>query len=602
MSNKLLAAGLLPWAAFAHAESTTPSIDDTMVVTASGYEQPIKDVIAPISIVTRADIDAIQANSLTEVLQRLPGVQVSSNGSYGQLSRIYVRGSDNVLVLMNGVRIGSATAGFVNLGQLPLTGIERIEFVRGSRAAVYGADASAGVINIITTASPSNYGGEVKAGIGSDGYYQVAGSAANAVGEKSWAKVAANLEAADGYSVKKGEDPDDDGFKNKDVLLEFGHAFNDNLSALVNGYYHSGFVEYDSSYGSDETDNVVYNVSGQLDYRNDKLASTFILATNRDQGESKGAALGSTIVTERDYVNWRSSYAFATGYLLGAGLEYSKDNVGDSHLMSGNGRYDKTSRDNKAVYMTLSRDVDALQLEASLRYDDNEQFGDKTTWQLGAGWWITDALRITANSGTGFKVPTYNQLYWPDSPSSNPNLEPEETQDYEVALEGYYTFADWRLAVFRSDITNRISCQSASSICGNDNVRIEGIELTSQFETGPLSHTVTLELLDPKDLDTNQQLARIAEKNAKWDVSYFADSWQVTASYLYQGERNEYLYGGGTHQMHGYSVFDLAASYDVSEAVTVSGRIANLFDEDYELAKDYITPERSFYATVSYQF
>ncbi|MBE1276987.1 TonB-dependent receptor domain-containing protein [Enterovibrio baiacu] len=603
MSHKYWVAGMLPMAVFAHAETTTPSIDDTMVVTASGYEQPIKDVIAPVSIVTREDIDAIQANSLTEVLRRLPGVQVSSNGGYGQLSRVYVRGSDNVLVLLNGVRIGSATAGFVNLGQLPLTGIERIEFVRGSRAAVYGADASSGVINIITIASPSSYGGEVKAGTGSNGYYQVAGSASNAIGENSWAKVAANLEAAEGYSVLKDADTDDDGFKNKDVLLEFGHKFNDNLTALVNGYYHSGFVEYDTSYvSSDETDNVVYNVSGQLEYRDEKLASSFTLATNRDEGESKGAVIGSTIVTEREYANWRSSYAFLPGYLVGFGLEYSNDSVKDSTLISRGEaqQYEKTSRDNHAAYMTLSRDIDQVQLEGSVRYDDNEQFGDEVTWQLGAGYWLTNEFRVTANSGTGFKVPTYNSLYWPGS--SNPSLMPEETQDYEIAVEGYQTFADWRLSAFRSDITNRISCQD-NSACTNDNVRIEGIELTSQFDTGPLSHVVTLEFLDPKDRDENgRQVARISKQNAKWDMTYYGDAWQTTLSYLYQSDRYDYIYGGGVHEMPAYSLVDLSGSYNITDALIVSGRVANLFDESYELARGYNQPERSFYATVTYEF
>ncbi|GAL07850.1 outer membrane vitamin B12 receptor BtuB [Photobacterium aphoticum] len=169
MKKTLLAVALAPLCL--PVSVAAQSADEVMVVTANRFEQPIKEVIAPVSVVTQEEINAIQAKSLAEVLRRLPGVQVVSGG-YGQNTEVYVRGtsSKHLLVMINGVRIGSATLGSADFSQIPLTGIERIEFIRGSRAALYGSDAIGGVLNIITAYQPGEQQAQITAGIGSDGY------------------------------------------------------------------------------------------------------------------------------------------------------------------------------------------------------------------------------------------------------------------------------------------------------------------------------------------------------------------------------------------------------------------------------------------------
>lgn len=154
MNRTMLAmtvASLLPHASHLYAQET--SIDETMVVTANRFEQSVNSTLAPVVVVTKEDIQSTQAKSIEEVLRRLPGIQVSSNGGYGQLASIYTRGteSDHTLILVNGVRVSSATAGLTAISSLPLNGVERIEYVRGPRTAVYGSDAIGGVINIITS-------------------------------------------------------------------------------------------------------------------------------------------------------------------------------------------------------------------------------------------------------------------------------------------------------------------------------------------------------------------------------------------------------------------------------------------------------------------
>ncbi|UXI01170.1 TonB-dependent receptor domain-containing protein [Photobacterium sp. TY1-4] len=616
MKKTLLAVALAPVCLSSF--SVAAQDEDVMVVTANRFEQSVKNVIAPVSVITKEDIDAIQAKSLAEVLRRLPGVSIAANGGYGQLTTVFVRGSQNVLIMMNGVRLGSATAGGVNLSQLPLTGIESIEYIRGTRAAVYGADATAGVINIITTAQPDDVQGQVAAGMGSDGYYQTKGSVAGRLTEQTWAKVAGNFEQADGFNVADyssgawlEDQKDNDGFKSKDILGEFGIILNDEWRAVVNAFYHDGQTEYDytGSPGNNEADYVFYNVSGQVSYAADRLTSSLLLGVNRDEGENKGNQPGSTIVTDRTQVNWTNSYQLAEHYYAGFGVDLVNEKVSDSELWNNFAgqfeSYDQESRRNDAGYITFWRDADDVQLEASVRYDDNEHYGSYTSWQLGAGWRFVEQMRVTANAGTGFKAPTFNDLYWPSY--GNPGLEAEESENYELALEGTHPLLDWRVAVYDNTVSNQIRNQGKGKQLENQDVRVQGIELAASFATGSIHHDVSLDLMDHENESDKKRLKRVPDEALKWNASYLADSYQLEMSYLYQGDSRDTYFNPVTFtnsevELKNYHLLDLAASYFVTEALTLQGRVANVLDEEYATAYGYNTAERSYYATVSYRF
>lgn len=154
MSKTLLAVALLPAAAFAQ----TPNANDTLVVTANRVEQPASTVLAPIMVIDRAEIESRQVQSLPDLLKTLPGVQITTLGGRGHASSLFIRGtnSNHSLVLMNGRPIAAMVAGTPDLSQIPLGNIERIEYIRGPRAAVYGANAIGGVINLISKTSAKN--------------------------------------------------------------------------------------------------------------------------------------------------------------------------------------------------------------------------------------------------------------------------------------------------------------------------------------------------------------------------------------------------------------------------------------------------------------
>ncbi|MGF1759074.1 TonB-dependent receptor [Photobacterium sagamiensis] len=610
MKKTLLAVALAPLCLQSYAFAAETSPDEVMVVTANRFEQPVKNVIAPISIVTKEEIDAIQAKSLAEVLRRLPGVQVVSAG-YGQSTEVYVRGtsSRHLLVMINGVRIGSATLGSADFSQIPLTGIERIEFIRGSRAALYGSDAIGGVLNIITAYQPGETVAELTVGGGSDGYYQAGGSVAGGIGDSGWGKVALKSEGGDGFSARKEPfEQDDDGFENKNIVAEIGTHVGNNWKLSLQGYYHDGDSDYDSNDFSgniipnSQTENSLYNVAAKAGYSKSDLISELTIAQNQDEARDySDISDGDTIKTDRTVINWQNHYQLNNAVEFGGGVEWYRDSVSSTGT-----NYAEDERDNVALYLTSIYRVNDWQVEGSVRTDDNDSYGTNNTWQLAAAYNITSELQLSANAGTGFKAPTFNDLYWPGA--GNPDLEPEESKNYEVSLTGAHQILDWRATAYQSDIDKLIAWapEDASDPFSNwipmnvNEAEIKGLELTAGFATGLLYHDLSYDYLDTEDKKTNKQLARRSEHSAKWNVSYLAEQWQLDVSALYKGKSYDDV--ANTKELDAYTLVDVAASYFVTDNLAVRGRIANLFDEDYVAKDTYNVQERSYYATMTYQF
>lgn len=583
------------------AQNTTTETDETMVVTANRFEQSAKDVIAPVEVVTKEDIEAMQAKSLDEVLRRLPGIQVGKSGGYGQQTSLFVRGteSDHILILMNGIRIGSATAGNAAINLISLNGVERVEYIRGPRTAVYGADAIGGVINIITSTTEEYT--SVTGGLGSNNYKQLGAVTSRKVNENLYIKAAVSQEKEDGFSVSSNPtDLDDDGFENTNISLEAMYQFSEAFLSRVNFDYSEGSVEYDPAKSYKDYKN--YNIALSNEYKTNKWHSTFVIATNQDNNDNFSYYDNYDKVvfeTKRDTVYLNTFYSMTEKLIFGAGLDWYKDDVSNSTDVA---NFDETTRTNMAGFITGLYQGDKLQVEASLRNDDNQRYGNNSTWQFGAGYEVIETIRLTANTGTAFKAPTFNDLYSPldcsygTCYSGNPNLKPEESENYEVAIEGAYTFAFVRVAAYRNNITNLISGSIKENV---GKATIEGIELSTSFETGPISHQVSFDWMDPKNEDTGEVLARRAKRSGKWNSSYIVNDFLFDLSYLYQDERLNY---SGGDMLDSYSLFDLAGTYFITDSFSVSARIANMFNEEYETAGGYNTQERSYYGTATYKF
>ncbi|MEJ5115502.1 TonB-dependent vitamin B12 receptor BtuB [Erwinia billingiae] len=596
--------------------------DNTLVTTANRFAQPVSSVLAPTTVVTREEIDRWQSKSVADVMRRLPGVDIAQYGGLGQLSSLFIRGTESrhVLVLIDGVRLNQAgISGSSDLSQIPISHVQRIEFVRGARSAVYGSDAIGGVVNIIT--GRSKPGTTLTAGVGSNGYQSYDGSTQQMLGPNTRVTLAGNYTYTKGYDVVANYpdvygDPaqkDRDGFMSKSLYGSVEQQFTDELSGFVRGYGYDNRTAYDSS--------LSYNVPGALvDTRqlysqtwdtglrfNRDIYSTQLIASyshtkdyNYDPRLGRYAEPATLDEVEQYNLQWGNTVAVGYG-TVSAGVDWQKQMSEPNTSTVTEGQEQR----NTGLYATAQQKLGSVTLEGAVRGDDNNTFGWHNTWQTSAAWEFVDGYSVFASYGTAFKAPNLSQLY--SGVYGNRDLDPEKSKQWEGGFEGLTGPVNWRLSGYRNDIDNLIDSDPTTFRYYNiAKATIKGVEATASFDTGPLSHTVSYDYVDPRDGNTNEILVRRAKQQVKYQLDYTIYDFDWSLSYQYLGERYDKdfntSYTPRTVKLGGVSLWDLAVSYPVTSQLTVRGRIANLFDKDYETVYGYQTPGREYYLSGSYTF
>ncbi|WP_226068236.1 TonB-dependent vitamin B12 receptor BtuB [Dickeya zeae] len=598
------------------------SNSDAMVVTANRFPQPISTVLAPTTVVTRDDIDRWQSKSLTDVMRRLPGVDLYQSGGLGQQSGLFIRGasSSHVLILIDGVRLNQAgVSGSSDISQIPISLVQKVEYIRGSRSAVYGSDAIGGVVNIITTREKK--GTTLSSGIGSNGYQSYDASTQQQLGANTLATFAGNYTYTRGFDVVANlpdsfgdpAQPDRDGFMSKTVYGNVEHQFSENVSGFVRGYGFDNRTAYDGTASFNRPEafpdtRQLYSQSwdGGLRYHQDIWSSQLITSYSHSKDYNYDPRFGisdisATLDDIQQYnVQWSNSVQVGKGN-VGAGVDWQKQTTEPGTNFITNG-YELR---NTGIYTTALQALGPVTLEGALRSDDSSQFGQHTTWQSSAAWEFVDGYRLLASYGTGYKAPTIGQLY--GSFSGNANLKPEESKQWEGGIEGLTGPVNWHVSAYRNDVDNLIQSGSAPTFA-NVNVgraRLQGVEATASFDTGFVSHKLSYDYLDPRDLDTNQILTRRARQQFKYDLDWQFNDLDWTVTYHYLGERYDQNFNTTPAErvkLAGVSLWDIAASYPVTSHLTVRARIANLFDKNYETVYGYRTAGREYYLTGSYSF
>ncbi len=591
---------------------------DSLVVTANRFQQPVNTVLAPVTVVTRNDIERWQSHSLIDVMRRLPGVDVAQNGGLGQTSSLFIRGtnSSHVLILVDGVRLNQAgVSGSSDLSQFPVAMVQRVEYIRGPRSAVYGSDAIGGVVNIITT--PDKTGTTLGAGVGSDGYQNYGVSTYQRLGADTRATLLGDYTYAKGFDVAAEgntgglRQPDRDGFMNKTLYGALEHDFSQAWSAFVRGYGYSNRTAYDGYYNSFTPDVLVdtrqlysqtwdAGIRFNQDIFHSQLISSYSHTKDYNYDPHLGREDASATIDEIKQYNlqWINSVDIEHGN-VGGGIDWQKQTTqpGTNYLNDG---YEIR---NTGLYLTALQQFGDFTFEGAARSDDNTQFGQHGTWQGSAGWEFIEGYRFVASYGTAFKAPNLGQLY---GFGGNKNLDPEESKQWEGAFEGLTAGVTWRLSGYRNDIDDMIDYDNNLRKYYNiGKVRIKGVEATASFDTGLLTHNIGYDYVDARNAVTDTPLVRRAKQQVKYqlDTQIYDADWSLTYHYL--GTRYDTDFGTYPSQkvkMGGVSLWDIAVSYPVTSHLTVRGKIANLFDKDYETAYGYQTAGREYNLSGSYTF
>lgn len=597
------------------------SSPDTLVVTANRFQQPVNTVLAPTSVVTREDIDRWQSKTVLDVMRRLPGVDIAQNGGMGQSSSVFVRGTEarHLLVMVDGIPV--ARPGITNnsdIDQIPVSLVQRIEYIRGPRSAVYGSGAIGGVVNIITRGGEER--SQIAAGVGSNGYQEYEGTLRQRFGE-TVVTAAGAYQTTKGFNVQPNSpyagDRDRDGYRSKQFWGGVEHKFNDNLAGFFRGYGYTSNADYDqgrfgTADGGDEHQN--YNQSWDTGVNfNAGIYSSQLIANYqriKDYNYSsingrynKGTTLDDM---EQRFIQWGNNVEVGYGS-VSAGVDWKQEKL-SSHgeTWMGVPAVDAYKRDNTGLYLTAQQQIDSVTLEASGREDNDDQFGWHGTWQTAAGWEFVEGYRTTLSYGTGFLAPSLGQQFGAErfGIASNPDLKPEESKQWDVGLEGLTGQLDWRLSAYRYKIQNLIDYDN-NAYFNVKSATIKGLEWTGSVTTGPVDHRLTLQYVDPRDDETGVTLKRRAKQQVKYDISgqVYDLGWDVTYQYIGQRyDTDSSTSTSRTVKLGGISLWDASVSYPVTSQLTVRGKIANLFDKDYETVYGYQTAGREYTLSGSYTF
>ncbi|MGL4978771.1 MAG: TonB-dependent vitamin B12 receptor [Plesiomonas sp.] len=609
-TNPTLLAGAIAAALFSGttvAENRTTEDGSPIIVitSANRFAQPVSSVLAPVEVVIQQEMSRWQVTSVTEALRRLPGVQISQNGGLGQLSTVFIRGTESkhVLVLIDGIRVAQSASGTgsVDFNQLPLALVERIEYIRGPRSSTYGADAIGGVINIITGRETD--GGNLQASAGSLHYQNYQGSVRRKLGDNTTVSIAGQFVDTSGYDVvgsTKPKQPDRDGFRNRFGWGSVEHNFSDSTSGFIRVHGSGGMREYDGSTNENHTYTRQYD-SG-LRFNQNNYSSQLIASYQDIDSDTFKLDRSSTHDSyNQRTLQWMNNYQIGSGQ-IGAGIDWNRNQAFVSGIPK--------QRDNTGVYITAQQVLDKWTFEGAIRQDHNQDYGNNFTWQSAVGWQFIDSTQVVLSYGTAFKTPTLSQLYGSNGSTpidSNPNLKAESSRNLELAFSGQLQPLNWRVSAYHNKIDNLIDYYSTENYDyaqyrNSKEATIKGIEAQASFFTAGFQHTISYDYLDPTRTDGKQktQLPRRAKQNVRYALDFAIEQAQFDIAYNYVGKRyDDYT---NKRELPSYSLWDLAASYPITQSFTARGRIANLFDKKYETAYGYPAAERAYYLTLSYDF
>jgi len=565
-----------------------------IIVTATRTAQTVDESLASVTVITAKQIAQQQPNDLRELLTAISGIDMTNSGGLGKATSMFMRGtsSSHVLVMIDGIKVGSATNGSIAFQHIPVSQIERIEIVRGPRSSLYGSEAIGGVIQIFTKKGSKKEQANLEMGYGSYATSKInAGISLNS-GDTTYMLNAAQLKS-NGFDAKNDTETDNDGYSNNSVTFNVSHKLSDSSSLQLNTLRANGSTQYD---GNPNNSKYVQQTTGlQYTARPSKNWNIKINASEtRDETDNfLGLTFKSKFDTRRTSYSWQNDIDLSANQTLTVGIDYQNDSVISTTV------YDETSRDNTAAYIQHQWSGEDNDLQVALRNENNQAFGHHVTGNAAWGHDFSKTTRIISSFGTAFKTPTFNDLYWPSA--GDPNLSPEYSQTAEIELRKTHSWGKASVSVYNTQISNLISGWPPKNV---DEAEINGIEIRVSTKLAGWVTQAEVSLLDPRDKTTNNILQRRAQQSFRLNMDKTSGKWSTGISLISQGYRFDDT--KNKKRIDGYNLVNLRASYAVSKKMSIKWKIDNLFDAQYATTQDfsgnnYNNPGVSAYMSIVYK-
>jgi len=581
------------------------------IVTATRTPVPLDAVGAPVIVITRNDIERSLASDVSELLQTHAGLEIARNGGPGQTTSLFTRGteSNHTVVLIDGVRINPGTIGGAALQNIAPESLERIEIVKGPRSSLYGTDAIGGVVQLFTRGAAKD-GMSAGATFGSDSTQQVFGDAALSAGDQLKFGFGGSYAASSGMPTFV-EDNLDRGYRNVTGRAFAEFAATDALKFRARAWRAAGRTEYSAQTFSDppyapasqDFENSVYSVEGE--YRvEDGLGVRASVSRALDDIDQLQAGFGPADFdyarTQRTTVDVQVDLATIGTHALSFGVQRSDENT---RAQSFGTVFDEDTLVTQAFVQDQFQ-VGRITSRLALGHVDHETFGSELTWNAEIGAAFDSGTRITLSGGTAFRAPDSTDRF---GFGGNPDLNPEVSRQIEISVR--QKLGD-RQQVSVSAFDNRIRdlidfvVTDFETFEGqNQNVeraRIKGVELGYQFTGESWRARAELTLQDPRDETADERLLRRSRESLIVAVNRDVGALDLGVDVAAFGNRKDF--GFPTVTLDSYTLVNATVRYRVNGALTLQGRLENLFDEDYVLAQGYRTEGRSYTVGVRYSF
>ncbi|MES2888147.1 MAG: TonB-dependent receptor [Pseudomonadota bacterium] len=581
------------WAAPACAQTGGAPVStlSPVVVTASRSPMRVDQALTDITVIERADIERAGVQSLPQLLARQAGLQVSSNGGLGKSSSVFLRGleSRHTLLLIDGVRSGSATVGTPTWENLPLPLIERIEIVRGPLSGLYGSDAVGGVIQIFTRKSEPGVHPRAELTLGSNRYSQVAGGVSFGQGALDGGVQVQHTEtrgiSSTNPKVPFGNyNPDRDSFRQDAGSARLGLKLGNDWRVDASLLQSDGLTAFDDGAREDSRAQLHSQVGG-LALQGKVLPSwATVLRVSRsvddyDTVRSTTAANVGTIGTVQRQISWENTVPSAVGDIvwLAESIQQNVTRPGAAFAAS--------ERTIHGVALGLNGQQGPHTWQANVRRDENSQFGSQTNGALGYGHDLTPQWRLAGSVATSFVAPSFNQLYFPGF--GNPSLLPEEGNHKEVSLRWAARAQEVKLSYFDNRIRGYISTGPAP--VNIPRTRIDGVSLVHTLKAQALTMETSLEHVDPRNVtpgaNNGKQLPRRAQDTLKIAADLRQGRWQWGGAFSAYNRRFDDA--ANRLRVGGFATLDLHADWQVAREWSLGFRLNNLTDKRYETVYGY---------------
>ena len=581
------------------------------IVTGTRIGQPLKQILSHATVINQQEIQDSQAVDVPSLLKNLAGVEFYQSGGIGKQASLFMRGtnSSHVLILLDGVRINSATTGATAIDQLMLDQIERIEVVRGNVSSVYGSEAIGGVIQIFTKRGRGEPDFSASVGAGSLKSRRISAGYGGQINDTQFNVQASRYRTAGVSAINPqlapNANPDKDGYDNTSLSANVRHALNGDHSLSGSLFKSRGEVEYDNAFGVPTDRNFSKPTLSKFSLASenrlsDVWQSKLQLAQGRDdaKGYLNGVENSSFKTTSRQII-WQNTLAVHTDGNVLLGLERLKQKVASDTAFT------QTDRQINSLFAGYTGKFGAHQVQTNVRQDRYSDFGKANTGLLGYGYAITATWRATISASTAFKAPTFNDLYYPLSFgfSGNPNLKPERSKNREVGLRYANDQQYFNVVYFDNHIRDLIATSpDFSTVINVNTARINGVELSyaGQFANTGIKAAHTRQ--NPRDELTNLPLLRRAKSFANLSIAQQMQSWRVTGEAQHSGPRvDSDIMTFSRITLPSYTLVNLVADYEINQRLNLSMRVDNLLNKDYMLAHGYNTLGRTVFIGLSSQ-